>query len=90
MKVGDFLDYRQLVSAGMPHPNNLHLAGRDIFYFHGERAGVYARMDIDTRSFEILGSKDGHLSKGTLLTPLDLNRTRFIAMLYGDNLLGNY
>jgi len=90
MKVGDFLDFRQLVSAGMPHPNNLHLAGRDLFYFHGERAGVYARADIDTRSFEIIGSKDGHLPKGTWLSSRELNRTRFIAVLCGDNLLGNY
>jgi len=90
MKVGDFLDYRQLVSEGMPHPNNLHLAGRDIFYFHGERAGLYARADTDTRCFEILGSRGDHLPKGTLLSPCELNRARFIAVLYGDILLGNY
>jgi hypothetical protein len=90
MKVGDFLNYRQLVSAGMPHPNNLHIAGSDIFYFHGERAGVYARVNIEGRSFEILGPKNGYLPKGTLLTPGQLNRTRFIAVLYGDHLTGNY
>jgi hypothetical protein len=90
MQVGDFLDYRQLVSTGMPHPNNLHIAGSDIFYFHGERAGVYARVNIEGRFFEILGPKDGHLPKGTLLTPDELNQTRFMAILYGHNLLGNY
>jgi hypothetical protein len=90
MKVGDFLNYSQLVSAGMPHPNNLHITGRDIFYFHGERAGVYGRADAQTRSFEILGSRDGHSPKGTLLGPRELNRIRFVAVLFGDNLLGNY
>ncbi len=69
-------------------PNNLHVAGSDIFYFHGERAGVYARVNIEGRSFEILGPRGGYLPRGTLLTRDDLGKTRFMAILYGHNLLG--